>query len=91
MPNTTKKNPDADFSSRQSVIRFGANAGKTSRASKRPTVLSFGGRTFTTYDQVPEQIDYRFKKKRLGGKRAAARSRAALTIPFDAEKPIPKF
>ena len=81
MPNTTRRNPDADFSGAQSTNR---RTGAVTRPSKTRT--SFGVPV-----QVPEQIDHRFKKRRLGGKRAAARSRTALTIPFDFEKPIPKF
>jgi hypothetical protein len=85
MPNTTKKNPDADFSGAQST---NFNTGKLQRPSKTQG-FSFGGQFFPSL--VNEQIPHRFKKKRLGGRRAAARSRSALTIPFDAEKPLPKF
>ena len=85
MPDTTKKNPDADFTSRRSINRV---TGKPQRTSKTQGV-SFGGRFYGI--NVDEQIDYRFQKKRLGGKRVAARGRSALTIPFDAEKPLPKF
>ena len=86
MPNTTRKNPDADFSGAQSTS---FRTGQLQRPSKTKGYTGFGGRFFPT--PVPEQIDYRFKKKRLGGKRAASRSRSALSIPFDAEKPIPRF
>ena len=82
MPNTTRKNPDANFNSVQRVIK---GTGQLGRASKTQTDRL--GRPV----QVPEQIDYRFKKKRLGGKRAAARSRSALAIPLDSERPIPRF
>ena len=85
MPNTTKKNPDANFSGHRIINR---TTGKAQRPSKTQGV-SFGGRFHG--DMVDERIPYRFKKKRLGGRRAAARSRSALTIPFDAEKPLPKF
>ena len=85
MPNTTKKNPDADFTGRRMINRL---TGKAERPSRTKGV-TFGGRFYAT--NVPEEIDYRFKTKRLGGRRAAARSRSALTIPFDFEKPVPKF
>jgi hypothetical protein len=85
MPNTTRKNPDADFSGRQFTNRV---TGVRERPSKTQGV-SFGGTFYPT--NVPEQIDYRFKKKRLGGKRAAARGRSALAIRLDSEKPAPRF
>lgn len=85
MPNTTRKNPDANFSGRQITNRY---TGQLLRPSKTKG-FSFGGNFYPS--NVPEQIDYRFKKKRLGGKRAAARGRSALTIQLDSEKPMPRF
>lgn len=85
MPNTTRKNPDADFSQKRS---FDRRRNIFTRPSKTQGV-TLGGRLYGA--PVPEQIDYRFKKKRLGGKRAAARSRSALAIPLDSERPIPRF
>ena len=85
MPDTTRKNPDANFSG-QPVVNRGT--GKQQRPSKTKG-FSVGGTFYPRY--VNEQIDYRFKKKRLGGKRAAARGRSALTIQLDSEKPIPRF
>ncbi len=88
MPNTTRRNPDANFSQPATTNR---STGAAQRPSKTQT-LGFG--KFQVPVQVPEQIPHRFKKRRprqVRGKRAAARSRTALTIPFDFEKPIPKF
>ena len=85
MPDTTRKNPDANFSGPQMTNRA---TGAKERRSKTQGI-TIGGTFYAT--NVPEQIDYRFKKKRLGGKRAAARGRSALTIQLDSEKPMPRF
>jgi len=85
MPTSSKNNPDANFSGRQMTNRV---TGVKERPSKTKGI-TFGGTFYPT--NVPERVDYRFKKKRLGGTRAAARGRSALAIRLDSEKPAPRF